>query len=279
MNNRDKSGNNTKYKRQKKQREYQRRYTMSEEFNKKEGLAERLKNLKINRPAVISASLLVTAVVIISAVAIASNRSKKDVIEAPDTKKPDTEQTEQIAPPADNEIKDTEKDKPTSTTPNNGSTQVEDKLPSFVLPVSGALSGKHDADCQVFSNTMNDYRVHLGVDIVTENSAPVYAAADGKIDKIWEDTLMGYCIAIKHGGDCYTIYKNLAETLPDGIAEGVSVRSGQLIASVGESAMVEIADEPHLHFEMTVAGLGVDPLEYFDEKSLETLKIDASHGE
>lgn len=252
---------------------------MSEKFDKKQSLADRLKDLKLNRPAVISASLLLSAVVIISAVAIASNRSKKDVTDIPDTSRPDTEQTERVDPPVDNEVKDTEKNEPTVKPSDTGSTQVEDKLPSFVLPVSGALSSEHDAECQVFSNTMNDYRVHLGVDIVTEASAPVYAAADGKVDKIWEDTLMGYCIAIKHSGDCYTIYKNLAETLPDGIAEGVSVRSGQLIASVGESAMVEIADEPHLHFEMTVAGLGVDPLEYFDEKALGTLAIDASHGE
>ena len=90
---------------------------------------------------------------------------------------------------------------------------------------------------------------------------------------------MGYCIAIKHSGNCYTIYKNLAKTLPDGIAEGVSVRAGQLIASVGDSAMVEVAEEPHLHFEMTVADLAVDPLKYFDDKTLESLKIDASHGE
>ncbi len=252
---------------------------MSEQSNEKKSLAERLKNLKINRPAVISAGVLAVAVIIISAVAIASNRSKKDIIQEPITNKPDTEQTDKVTPPADSDVKDTENDKPTVTPPDTNSKPVEDKLPSFVLPVSGALSLKHDADCQVFSNTMNDYRVHLGVDVVTEDSAPVYAAADGKIDKIWEDTLMGYCIAIKHSGDCYTIYKNLAETLPDGIAEGVSVRSGQLIASVGESAMVEIAEEPHLHFEMTVAGLSVDPLEYFDEKALQTLKIDASHGE
>ena len=86
-------------------------------------------------------------------------------------------------------------------------------------------------------------------------------------------------MAIEHSGDCYTIYKNLSETVPEGIAEGISVRAGQLIGSVGESAMVEIAEEPHLHFEMTVADLSVDPLEYFDEESLETLKIDASHGE
>lgn len=251
---------------------------MSENFDNKKSLAERLKDLKLNRPAVISASLLLAAVVVISAVAVASNRSKKDVTDTPDTSKPPVEQTDEVTPP-DNEVKDTEKDTTTVKPSGTGSTQVEDKLPSFVLPVSGALSSEHDAECQVFSNTMNDYRVHLGVDIVTEASAPVYAAADGKVDKIWEDTLMGYCMAIKHSGDCYTIYQNLAETLPDGIAEGVSVRSGQLIASVGESAMVEIAEEPHLHFEMTVAGLSVDPLEYFDEAALRTLGIDASHGE
>ena len=252
---------------------------MSEEFNNESSLSQRLKNLKMNRPAVISASLLAVAVIVISVIAVASNRSKKDTVIKPDTVRPDTEQTEQIAPPSDTPVKDKDKENHTSAPSDSTSTQVEDKLPSFILPVSGVLSAKHDADCQVFSNTMNDYRVHLGVDISTESSAPVYAAADGKIDKIWEDTLMGYCIAIKHGGDCYTIYKNLSKTLPDGIAEGVSVRSGQLIASVGESAMVEIAEEPHLHFEMTVAGLGVDPLEYFDDKALETLNIDASHGE
>ena len=90
---------------------------------------------------------------------------------------------------------------------------------------------------------------------------------------------MGYCVAIKHSGDCYTIYKNLSEIIPEGISEGASVRAGQLIGSVGESAMIEVAEEPHLHFEMTVADLSVDPLEYFDEKSLESLQIDASHGE
>ena len=88
---------------------------------------------------------------------------------------------------------------------------------------------------------------------------------------------MGYCIAIEHSGDCYTIYKNLSKEIPEGISEGAKVRSGQLIASVGDSAMVEIADEPHLHFEMTVGDLSVDPLKYFDEKSLETLGTDVSY--
>jgi murein DD-endopeptidase MepM/ murein hydrolase activator NlpD len=248
---------------------------MPEDYNNEPSFVERLKKLNLNRPAIVSTALLLVAVLIVTAVAISNNRAKKNDAAPPDDgqiKQPNIEQPK-------TETEDKTENKPTQLPSDKPSTPVEDKLPSFVLPVSGALSKKHDPSTQVFSNTMNDYRVHLGLDIVTSASAPVYAAADGKIEKIWEDTFMGYCIAIKHSGNCYTIYKNLAETLPEGIGEGVTVRSGQLIASVGESAMVEVAEEPHLHFEMTVADLGVDPLEYFDENALASLGIDASHGE
>lgn len=234
----------------------------------------KLKNTRINRAGIITAAVLTVALAVIISVTVATNRSKK----TPELPNESTTSTTQVPSSPSTDAPKTES--PASTAPSKpGSAQVEDKLPSFILPVNGALSKKHDPSLQVYSNTMNDYRVHIGVDIVTEGDAPVYAAADGKISKIWEDTLMGYCIAIKHSGDCYTIYKNLSETLPQGITEGTTVRAGQLIASVGESAMIEIAEEPHVHFEMTVGDLSVDPLEYFDDKALESLKIDASHGE
>lgn len=254
----------------------QRSYIMSE--SNKPSFSEKLKNMNVNRGAVVGTCMLLVAVIVVISVAVATNRSKKNEVELPDTpetttKAPETKVPETTAPETESE----ETQAPANN--NNNSSQVENKLPSFVLPVSGVISKKHDPSLQVFSNTMKDYRVHLGVDIVTDAAAPVYAAADGKVDKIWEDPLMGNCIAVKHSGDCYTIYKNLAADLPEGIAEGTSVRAGQMIATVGESAMVEVAEEPHLHFEMTVADLSVNPLEYFDEKSLETLKIDASYGE
>ena len=242
----------------------------------KNSFLNKLKNSKTNRAAVVSAVLIVATLITVIAVTVALNRSKKEVLppldsgtHTPDTQTPTPEDTK---PPV-NEPEDTE---PPS---NNVSKPVEDKLPSFVLPVKGSILKKHDATLQVYSLTMGDYRVHLGIDVVTTENAPVYAAADGKIEKIWEDVKMGYCIAVKHSGDCVTVYKNLGETLPEGISEGVSVRSGQLIATVGNSAMVEIAEEPHLHFEMTVGGLAVDPLEYYDEKALEALNIDSSFEE
>lgn len=245
---------------------------MPSSFNNKQSLWQKLKSKRINRSYLFTVLALVVALVVIIAAAVASNRSKEPS-EIPDgsdkvTEKPTDDITEK---PTEESTEQKETEKATST---GGSVSTGNKIPSFILPVSGKVTNKHDPTLQVFSPTMQDYRVHIGVDLATKENAPVYAAADGKISKIWVDTLMGYCIAIEHSGDCVTIYKNLGETLPEGIAEGVSVRSGQIIATVGESAMVEIADEPHLHFEMTVGDLAVDPLEYFDESALESASKD-----
>ncbi len=244
---------------------------------KNQKFSQKFKNSGVNRATVITAVLLVAAIVTIVAVTVASNRSKDD------QKTPLPKDTEKVTQKPETDPPATE---PPVTTPpktdppaGNVSTPVGDELPALSLPVKGMLLKGHDASVQVYSTTMNDYRVHLGIDVLTEESAPVYAAADGKISKIWEDVKMGYCIAVQHSGELVTVYKNLGEELPEGISEGASVRAGQLIATVGNSAMVEIADEPHLHFEMTVGGLSVDPLEYYDEAALTSLGIDSSFGE
>lgn len=242
----------------------------------KNPLMQKMKKMKVNRTGILTALVLLVALTVIISVTIATNRSKKpsNGVTPPKDSTTTTPNT-----PSDTTAPPTTEAPSTNPPADTGNKPVENKIPSLILPVSGVLSQKHDPTLQVFSTTMNDYRVHIGVDIGTEAGAPVYAAADGTVSKVWEDPLMGHCIAVAHSGDCMTIYKNLAKELPDGIAEGSKVRSGQLIASIGDSAMVEIAEEPHLHFEVTVDNLSVDPLKYFDEKALESLSIDASHGE
>lgn len=251
---------------------------MSETSNNN-GLFEKIKNTKVSRATIVTTVMLIVALIIIISVTVMTNRAKKDQNSPANTDDPSLSDTE-TPPPANTDETDTP-DTPDTQTPvqKPDSSTVENKLPSFTLPVSGVLSKGHNAKQQVYSTTMNDYRVHLGVDIVTAENAPVYAAADGTVSKIWRDTWMGYCIAIKHSGNAYTIYQNLSETLPEGIQEGTAVHAGQLIASVGNSASFEIAEEPHLHFEMTVGDLSVDPLEYFSEDALKSLSIDASYGE
>jgi phosphoglycolate phosphatase len=111
-----------------------------------------------------------------------------------------------------------------------------------------------------------------GVDIQTAEGAPVYAAADGKVTKVWDDALMGRCVAISHEGETYTFYKNLDKTLAENIKEGQTVTAGQQIGTVGNTAISELADEPHLHLEMTVKGLAVDPRDYFSDEAKQSLQ-------
>jgi murein DD-endopeptidase MepM/ murein hydrolase activator NlpD len=212
--------------------------------------------------------LVLTAIIITTVIA---NRAAKELmppvqdIPAGVTDPDDTQQTPQGPTP----------DSTPQPAPDDTQT---DALPArFLLPVSGVMQKKHSADLQVFSDTMGDYRVHLGIDIGTVAGANVSAMADGTVAQVWEDFYMGQCIAVAHSGNAYTIYKNLSAELPEGIEVGAAVKAGDVIGTVGESAMIEIAEAPHLHVEMTVGGLQVDPTEYLDEDAKATLNEDTNY--
>lgn len=232
----------------------------------------KLKKLCSNRAAVVTLLTLMVAVAIVIAVTISANRSKKPALDPNDTANREEVSGTTSAPSGVGEetlpVYHGQESKPViNNTPDE---------PVFELPVSGKLFKDHDATIQVYSATMGDYRVHLGLDIATEAEAPVFAAADGTVEKIWEDSLMGTCVAISHGNDLLTIYKNLSVDLAENVAEGKKVTCGQKIGTVGDTAILEMADEPHLHFEMTAGGLSVDPLDYFDEASVNALSKDTA---
>lgn len=251
---------------------------MSDKF-KNSKFYKAMKNPKVSRAVYIAMVLMLVAIAVVIGITAASNRTKKPVRDPESTTAtPGTTGTPTVTDtPVTTVDPATDTDTPSNTTGQSGT--VSKPIPTFSLPVSGKVGEYHDADTQVFSETMNDYRVHLGIDITATEGAPVYAAAEGTVQKIWSDPMMGYCVAVAHDGDAVTVYKNLAKDLPTGIVEGKKVKAGQQIASIGESAMVEIAEEPHLHFEMTVGGIQVDPLKYFSAKDVASLGIDTSYGE
>ncbi len=245
-------------------------------------------NPKINKVLYIVTVTLLLAIAVVAAITTAANRRGKTptVPKASDTVMETELESEKITAPITTdrqketekqpETKNEEKESEKEASNDEEAKEVSSIPGEFILPVTGILSKKHDTSLQVYSATMKDYRVHNGIDIVTNEGAPVYAAAEGVVSQIWNDPLMGSCMAISHSGECYTVYKNLSEDAAIGIEEGTKVSAGQLIASVGNTAMIEIAEEPHLHFEITVGGKAVDPLEYFDESALVSLSFDAS---
>lgn len=137
-------------------------------------------------------------------------------------------------------------------------------IPLLIAPLSGSVSKAHSGDMLVYSSTMNDYRTHTGIDIEAAAGTPVYAAGDGVIGEIWVDPMMGQCVSIIHAGGFTSFYKNLDPASVSNITAGQNVSAGDCIGAVGDSAIIEVASEPHLHFELSASGAPVDPCEYID---------------
>jgi len=147
----------------------------------------------------------------------------------------------------------TEDDKPTAAL-----------TPDFVCPLGGTLVKDYSADIPVFSMTMEDYRVHCGIDIGADAGTAVLAAADGEITNVFYDPMMGQTVEITHEGGFVTIYKNMQTKMPASIAKGVSVSAGDTIGYVGDTALIEICESPHLHFEMRKDGESINPLSHIE---------------
>lgn len=158
-----------------------------------------------------------------------------------------------------------------SPTPSVSDTQPEDKdtvetiatdtVPTtWVWPVVGKLDRGYCVETLAYDVTMKDWRTHDGVDVIAQAGAVVRAAADGTVESIENDDLYGTTVTIKHGGGIKTVYSNLAETPT--VSEGDTVRAGDVIGSVGDTALCEIGQPTHLHLAMTKDGISADPTEY-----------------
>lgn len=131
------------------------------------------------------------------------------------------------------------------------------KDPEFVMPVEGEIMRGYAKDTLVYSDTLEEWIVHLGVDIQANRTTVVKSAEAGTITSIKNDPRYGLTIVIEHTNGFKSVYSNLLTT--EFVTEGDKVEKGQSIGTVGNSAAFEIVDEPHLHFEILKDGVNVDP--------------------
>jgi murein DD-endopeptidase MepM/ murein hydrolase activator NlpD len=158
----------------------------------------------------------------------------------------------------------------------NATVKPEDMLPVFRVPVEGGVVVKGcSLSVPVFSATMNDYRVHRGLDFACAPGTPVLAAADGVVTEVRRDPMMGVTVTVRHNGDAQTVYQGLDEETTRIAQVGDHVSSGQVIGAAGETALIESAEEDHVHFAMTVAGKPVNPADFMQVVYLSDLYEDA----
>lgn len=149
-----------------------------------------------------------------------------------------------------------------NTTTNNTETQAKEtkKELSFQKPVEGDIVREYAKDNLIYSNTLEEWTTHLGIDIKADKTTVVKSAEAGTVKSIKNDPRYGLTVVVEHADNFQTIYSNLLTS--EFVVEGETIEKGQAIGTVGNTAVFEIADEPHLHFEILKDNVQVDPSIY-----------------
>ncbi len=166
-------------------------------------------------------------------------------------------------------VKDETKTNTTTNSTQNNNTNVEQNEKTnntnsqnitFIKPVDGEIYKQYAKENLLYSETLEEWTTHLGIDIKADKTTVVKAVADGKVKSIKNDPRYGLSIIIEHKNGYETLYANLLTS--EFVQVGEEVKQGASIGTVGNTATFEILDEPHLHFELTKDGESLDPNEY-----------------
>ncbi len=99
-------------------------------------------------------------------------------------------------------------------------------------------------------------QMHEGIDISNRVGTPVIASADGIISDTGNDSVHGKLLVISHGFGMSTRYSHLSKVMA---RVGEKVKRGDKVAEVGMSGRTT---GPHLHYEIKLNGIPVNPMRY-----------------
>jgi len=145
-------------------------------------------------------------------------------------------------------------------------TETETKtvdLKSMNVPLAGEVVKEFTLDNLLYFDAIGEWRVHKGLDIKPKDTLMIESAFSGTVEKVSKSELTGTEIIIDHGNNVKTLYNNLSSSK---VKVGEVVEKGQIIGNVGKCDSIESADGPHLHFEISVDGKNVNPLDYIPEE-------------
>jgi murein DD-endopeptidase MepM/ murein hydrolase activator NlpD len=117
----------------------------------------------------------------------------------------------------------------------------------LVIPVSGMMPNQ-------LSDTWGQSRAagvreHHAIDIIAPRGTPVIAAAAGRVEKIFESKDGGHTVYIRRTDPAWVDYYAHLDTYVAGLTEGLPVKAGQQIGTVGFTGNAS-PDGPHLHYEI-----------------------------
>ncbi len=127
----------------------------------------------------------------------------------------------------------------------------------FIKPVEGEIVKEYSKENLIFSETLQEWTVHTGIDIKADKTTVVKAAEAGTVKSIKNDPRYGLTIVVEHQNGFQTVYANLLTS--EFVVEGEKVEKEQSLGTVGNTAAFESAEEAHLHFEILKDNIQEDP--------------------
>ena len=152
------------------------------------------------------------------------------------------------------------KSQPSEVTATESGQVAEEKVLKTASPVAGKEVFGYSMEALSYNQTTRDWRTHDGVDIAAEAGTEVMAAADGEVYTTYQDDALGCTVIIRHAAGYTTRYSSLGEDVR--VKAGDVVKLGDVIGTVGETALVESVLGPHVHFSVSYRDLPMDPAEF-----------------
>lgn len=122
-----------------------------------------------------------------------------------------------------------------------------------VWPVKGLITSGFTNRISPFTN---EKEFHEGLDISARTGTVIIAPADGVVTEIGKTYGFGNLLTVSHGYGLKTMYGHLSSAL---VKKGQAVKRGDKIALVGSSGRTT---GPHLHYEVLLNGVPVNPRNY-----------------
>ena len=144
---------------------------------------------------------------------------------------------------------------------NNIRFMVTDNIPS-TKPANGIISKEFDLNI-----------LHFGIDIVNDESTPIFSVANGVV--IYSDFSreLGNGVVIDHQNGYYSHYYHNEENF---VKKNEKIDEGMLIAKLGNTG---VSTGPHLHFEIWKDGQPIDPFTFFPDFSKKSDKFEEDSNE
>lgn len=134
----------------------------------------------------------------------------------------------------------------------------------FTAPVqNGTIGMGYAEDELIYHKTLQQWQTHQSIDYLAPAGTEVVAAYDGEVLSVENTMLEGVIITIQHEQNLITKYASLDETTA--VKKGDKVTKGQVIGKVGTTAMNEVEEGPHVHFEVWLKDALVDPTNYLTD--------------